>query len=199
MADTCTATAKGTGKRCQRDPVKGASVCHMHGGAAPQVQQAAARRQAVDMIQEKGAEIDRQYGVGLHPVQHLLHELYVAAGNAAVLGEEVTQWEPSGDEGKPQHVSETSLWRAYSEERDRHARLADVAIRAGIAERQVQLAERQAEEVAAVIRAILTDLGVMDRSETPEILRKHLLRLKPGTNTERVTPRVGTLREGEST
>jgi hypothetical protein len=40
----CTATAKSTGERCQRDAIKGAEVCHVHGGAASQVQEKAQER-----------------------------------------------------------------------------------------------------------------------------------------------------------
>jgi hypothetical protein len=38
-------------------------------------------------------------------------------------------------------------------------RVAKTAIDAGVEERQVRLAEAQAQQLAAVIRAILTDLG----------------------------------------
>ena len=41
---TCTATAKSTGERCGNPPIPGANVCKIHGGAAPQVQAASARR-----------------------------------------------------------------------------------------------------------------------------------------------------------
>lgn len=40
----CTATAKSTGRRCGNTPELGATVCRIHGGAAPQVKRAAARR-----------------------------------------------------------------------------------------------------------------------------------------------------------
>ena len=40
----CTATAKSTGERCQRAAIKGGSVCHVHGGATPQVKQKAQER-----------------------------------------------------------------------------------------------------------------------------------------------------------
>jgi hypothetical protein len=43
-ARQCTAVAKQTGERCQRQPVPGAEVCVVHGGAAPQVQAVAKRR-----------------------------------------------------------------------------------------------------------------------------------------------------------
>jgi len=40
----CTATAKSTGERCQRAAIIGGNVCHVHGGAAEQVQQKAQER-----------------------------------------------------------------------------------------------------------------------------------------------------------
>ena len=40
----CTATAKHSGDQCKRDAIRGGNVCRYHGGAAPQVQMAAARR-----------------------------------------------------------------------------------------------------------------------------------------------------------
>lgn len=41
---TCTATARSTGNRCGQSPIPGGLVCRYHGGAAPQVQAAGARR-----------------------------------------------------------------------------------------------------------------------------------------------------------
>lgn len=40
----CTATSKQSGQRCKRAPIVGGTVCRMHGGAAPQVKQAALAR-----------------------------------------------------------------------------------------------------------------------------------------------------------
>ena len=40
----CTATAKGTRQRCKRRPIPGGTVCVKHGGGAPQVKAAAAKR-----------------------------------------------------------------------------------------------------------------------------------------------------------
>jgi len=41
---TCTAKSKSTGTRCARSPIAGATVCRVHGGAAPQVKAAALER-----------------------------------------------------------------------------------------------------------------------------------------------------------
>jgi hypothetical protein len=40
----CTAKSKQSGQRCKRPPIIGGTVCRMHGGAAPQVKQAALER-----------------------------------------------------------------------------------------------------------------------------------------------------------
>ena len=45
---TCTATNR-AGNRCGRYPAIGATVCHFHGGAAPQVRRQAKRRR-VDLV-----------------------------------------------------------------------------------------------------------------------------------------------------
>ena len=42
----CSATSKRSGTRCRRPPIRGGSVCSMHGGAAPQVRLAAGERLA---------------------------------------------------------------------------------------------------------------------------------------------------------
>lgn len=48
----CTAHSSRTGDPCQRPPIKGATVCRTHGGAAPQVQKAARARilEAADTV-----------------------------------------------------------------------------------------------------------------------------------------------------
>ena len=43
MKVPCTATNR-QGKRCGKSPIPGGTVCRMHGGAAPQVMEAAAKR-----------------------------------------------------------------------------------------------------------------------------------------------------------
>jgi hypothetical protein len=42
----CTAHSKRSGKPCERSPIPGGTVCHYHGGAAPQVKKSAALRLA---------------------------------------------------------------------------------------------------------------------------------------------------------
>jgi hypothetical protein len=58
---------------------------------------------------------------------------------------------------------------------DRLVNFSKIAIAAGIAERQVRVAEEQGAMFAAAIRNILTALGVADRPEAPGIVREQLL------------------------
>lgn len=61
------------------------------------------------------------------------------------------------------------------EARREHRRNCEAAIRAGIAERMVALAEDQAEAMAALIRGVLADLGHdLEQPETAAIVRRHL-------------------------
>ena len=45
----CSARSARTGKPCRRHAILGSNVCYVHGGAAPQVKEAA-RRRLLDMI-----------------------------------------------------------------------------------------------------------------------------------------------------
>jgi hypothetical protein len=65
-------------------------------------------------------------------------------------------------------------------------RVAKLAIDAGVAEQQVRLAEEQAKQLAAVIRAILTDLGHdLEDERVRDVVR---LRLIEGGNGDRQLP-----------
>lgn len=75
----CKATAKRSGQRCARAPIDGADVCRSHGGAAPQVKAAAARR----LVVAKAAETVRGMGAW-SPVTDPLAALADVAGE--VLG-----------------------------------------------------------------------------------------------------------------
>ncbi len=67
----CTAKAKGTGKRCRQRPIRGGTVCHKHGGSAPQVKAAAARRLAV-LVDPAISVLEKTLrAVNEHPAQAL--------------------------------------------------------------------------------------------------------------------------------
>src|SRR5262245_23250097 len=70
----CSATAKRTGDRCLRQAGPHAPVCRKHGGGAPQVRTAAARR----ALEAKARKAVR--GVAVEPVTNPLKALQDVAG-----------------------------------------------------------------------------------------------------------------------
>lgn len=171
----CTATAKSTGERCRKAAIRGGTVCGTHGGSAPQTKAAAQRR----LEEQAAAQAVTKYGLPRHVDPHdaLLEEVHRTAGAVSWLGQIVST--ATDDRGKLVESTmfglQPSVWlKLYQQERDRLRQVAKTAIDAGIAERQVRLAEQQGELIAQVIRGILEDLGVADRPEVPTVVRRHL-------------------------
>lgn len=142
------------GRPCRAWPIQGGTVCNKHGGSAPQVRAAADRRIETEKINIEAARLMDLDGVDLHPVEHLLEELHRAAAVVRVLGGHLAEVEIVSDRGTH------PLYRLWSDERDRRAQLASLAMRAGAEERRVRLAEERGAQVAEVIVAALMDLGV---------------------------------------
>lgn len=71
-----------------------------------------------------------------------------------------------------------ALVTLYNQERDRCASFAKTAVAAGLAERQVRLAEKQGALIADVLRAVLGDaslgLSAEQRAAAPAAIRRHL-------------------------
>lgn len=100
-----------------------------------------------------------------------LERVFATGGVAALIG---IKWAAAsrGEFGVDLYQAEEGirgLVRLEAEERDRCATMAVKAIAAGLAERQVRLAEQQGALVAELIRGTLTDLG-LDPS-APEVQR----------------------------
>lgn len=62
----------------------------------------------------------------------------------------------------------------YQSALDRRAKFAKLCVDAGIADRQVRIAEEQGALLARAIRGILDELGVADKPNAGRIIRKHL-------------------------
>lgn len=72
-----------------------------------------------------------------------------------------------------------ALTKLEADERDRAAGFAAKAIAAGLAERQVRLAERQAEMAARFVHAVLDELGVGGTPQAQAAIQRHLTLLRP--------------------
>lgn len=75
-----------SGNQCKNYAIKGALVCRNHGGSAPQVKEAAKKREAkAAALREAGRLIERD-GVDADPIDHLLDSLAIASQLVRVFG-----------------------------------------------------------------------------------------------------------------
>lgn len=192
-AETTKARCRATnrqGEPCGRWPTPGATVCYYHGGAAPAVKAAAARRRA----QAEAAKAVALFGApkDVEPSQALLDLVHWTAGEVEYWREQVralaaedpealtwgktrekTGGQDVGDtyEAKP-NIAYVMLYAAQ----DRLAQYATAALKAGVEERRVRLAEQQGGLVAEAIRRILDalDLTEAQRELVPTVVPQQL-------------------------
>lgn len=186
MKPKCTGH-KSNGEPCGNWPIHGATVCRSHGGAAPHVKAAAAQRVAED----KARALVATYGVPVETTatDALLKEVQWTAGHVEWLRERVreleaeqlvwgkTQSKTGGQDWGETEAAVPNVWlKLYNDERAHLVRVCSEAIRAGIEERRVRLAEQQGELVAQVIRRILGDLDLTDEQQArvPDVAARHL-------------------------
>jgi hypothetical protein len=173
----------------------GTGHCKIHGGSTPGGTLYAAKQEVAIM----GREID------LTPAEGLLLCVRIAAGEVGyctqrigdlVEGQEYEQTkrektvtyiskqgEAAGGVIETEDVEERQLnvWiRMRQSCTDRLAKYAKMALDAGVAERQVRLAEQQGAMIAEILRAVLTDLKVdLSAPDTRAVVRRHLMAAQP--------------------
>lgn len=169
-------------KPCGLSPLEGATRCGRHGGNSPQ-----ARRKAQERIQEQEAKnimtkAVRTLGlpIDVDPGKALLDEIAVTYGHVQWLREKVQSLDPEElvwgrekheDGVGPQGVVDVTTEKAgpnvwysmYLTEREHLVKVTTAALRAGIEERRIKIAEDQGTLVATVLRRILDALNL-----TPE-------------------------------
>ena len=189
----CTAHRR-NGDPCGSHAVKGGTVCRMHGGSSPQARAKAAERVAV----AKAAKTMRLFAapVDIDPAHALLELVQWTAGEVRYWRAEVERIavdEPANltwgrtshteGEGPQGYVNQDTTeavphiaYRMLTDAQDRLAKYAAAALRAGVEERRVRLAEDQGMLVAQVIRAVLDDLQLTSEQteRVPEIVPRHL-------------------------
>ena len=161
----CKAIAKRSGKQCTKAAIRGGTVCESHGGGAPQVKAAAARALAAAKASAATARLGLR--VEGDPIAHMLDVIAYQAGMVAywrsvveALDDDSLTWGatkvndgPTGttEEAKP-HIAYSLLDEAQS----KLVRYCAEALKAGVAERQVRLAEQQGSLMSALQRAVLS-------------------------------------------
>jgi hypothetical protein len=174
--------AKGrSGKPCGMAAGQGTSHvgwgrCKLHGGNTPTGIKSAAR---LKLEAEMAAGPTLGGPIEVDPSEALLQEVHRAAGYVAWLSAKVaTLDEADLFEPTPVGHQASALLRELQHEREMLRRAAESALKAGIAERQVRVAESQAQILAGVIRAVLSDpeieLTPASRVRVPSVVRRHL-------------------------
>ena len=155
-APQCTARSKRSGERCKRRPVRGLTVCVMHGGKSPAAQ---AKAEQVQLEAKAEAEV-RQIWSGLDkatPVKDPVASLERLAGALEqaldVVGTKVNELgNLAGGTGLTQMRGEVVLLeRLVGQLRQ----ALDAMARLGIAERHVELEQERAQLVTAAFLAAL--------------------------------------------
>lgn len=158
----------------------GFGLCKYHFGGTPAAAVNAVKQQISSQMAQLGEPID------IDPHTALLQEVKRTAGHVEWLGQKVralgdNELIETGPAGKvPQ------IWiRWYQDERDRLARVAAMAVKAGVQERHVKVAEEQGRMLAVAIRLILQGLGLTAEQErrAPELVRSVLQTLPIDANS----------------
>lgn len=184
------------GEPCRAWAIKGANVCRVHGGSRKATRAAAARR-----LEEEKARLIALKVTGpveVDPSDALIELVHSAAG-------EVAYWRGEVDRIQAEHPQQMTMslarvekgqrdrsdvdmkhleagvpvaYRMWVDARERLARYAATALKAGIEERRVRIAEEQGQQIAALIRAILADrelaLTPEQAAAAPAVAARHL-------------------------
>ena len=163
---------------CKAPPKKGFEVCRMHGAGTKIAQEKAAERLATIAAAEEVARLGIR--VDVHPAEALLDLVHWTAGEVAYWraktveiadadGPEALTWgttkvkEGGDDRGTTQEAKPHIYLVMLRDASDRLASYATAALKAGVEERRVQLAQAHGIAVAGAIRGILAALNL-----TPE-------------------------------
>jgi len=170
----CTGTVASTGERCRNSAIRGGTVCHKHGGSAPQVKAAAAIRVTEERTRRELARLN------LPPVEDPLTELARVAAEVVAWKDaigakvnELTELRYKAGEGGEQLRSEVALWERAL---DRCERFLTAMARLNIDERLARISEAQAAAVIAAIAVACDVLRVTpeQRRLAIEAVRDHL-------------------------
>lgn len=190
------------GKPCGKTPGVGLTVCKYHGGGTAAARAAGQRRVTEAAATAEAARFATRRDI--HPADALLELVQWTAGEVdywrtkvdqldddELAGSLVTKTEQGIDKGQPTDIetkeaAEHIYIRMLAKASDRLATYAAAALRAGVEERRVKLAENQGQLVAAVIRRILDALNLTDTQLelVPTIVPRELRALTSPTSKE---------------
>lgn len=193
--EPCGATTR-SGGACQKGAGWGTDhaghgYCKLHGGSTPNGKKHGAREALRHEAIVMGAPID------IEPHEALMQCIRIAAGEVQYASERIAELDPAeavgpsvstrplkeekGAESPTSRVEEHGppalhIWiQVRQKAMDRLANYARLAIAAGIAERQVEIAEKQAHLIVKAMNGLLKELGIDPASEEARrAVRNHL-------------------------
>lgn len=162
---------KKNGENCRAFAGQGTShlgigSCKFHGGST--------RTHNVNAVVQEAQRRMVKFGdpIEVHPAEALLAMLHLSSGHVAWLRQEIAALHDLGA------VEAQVITNLYADERDRVTRVAKACLDAGVAERQVKLAETYGAALANLLRAVFNDreLGMTaaQRERLPNVLRRYL-------------------------
>lgn len=160
---SCSGTNKETGLPCKARPIKGGTVCRMHGGSLPRTKAAAQLRLARDAAQQE--LIVRMKTAGRSERQDAVTELDRLAAEVIVFKDIVRERLDELLAGELRYEGKTGeQLRAevalYERALDRCNTVLATNVKLGIAERKAALRKAEVEMLALTIRVILNRLGL---------------------------------------
>lgn len=186
---------KRDGAQCKQWALVGQRVCKFHGGRHSLAEKAKAQIQHDRMMRTYLGQLKIE--TGADPAHVIMEE--IARTHAVVLWledqvaqlrsdeliwvrDEETESTVAGQAGTiTRHQHRLNVWvESLQKERAHLVRTCQVAIQAGLAERQIRVAEAQGALVATVIRGVLGELGLSKAqwALVQNIVPKHLRQLK---------------------
>jgi hypothetical protein len=171
----------------------GIGACKLHGGATESHTVAAAVTQAKRDVVLFGARRD------VHPAEALLELVQWTAGEVdywrsrvRVLDEEALTWgvtkvkEEGHDKGTTYEAKPNIAYSMLVDASNRLERYAASALKAGVDERRVRVAESQGTQLLGVLISCLTELGhdVSPGSEAAQIVLRHVAPLQAAARAE---------------
>lgn len=174
----------------------GIGACKLHGGSTQNHQTAAAVTQARRDVVLFGARRD------IHPAEALLELVQWTAGEVdywrqrvRLLDESELTWgvtkvkEGGDDRGTTEEAKPNIAYVMLVDASNRLERYSASALKAGVDERRVRLAEQQGAAIHAVLVGVLSELGhdVSPGSEAAEVVLRHLNPLREATQLEATT------------
>jgi hypothetical protein len=183
---------KKNGARCELSPMHGATVCHKHGGKAPQIIAAARRRREEQTALQWAAQELAQHGYpDRTPLEHLEQVLEEDARAYALWAAACGLLIDEGGDllGENRHGEQQI--HPYVDERNkaatRWARTSKYALDAGVSQKRIEIEQQRAEVIVGAVKAALMllarefNLDAAFQQRGVIVIAEMLRNLGPGT------------------